>query len=371
MNLQSAPVEISLKGRLGAFSLDVAFQAAGTGVTAIFGRSGSGKTSVLRAIAGLERFEGRISVADEVWQDGQTFIPPHRRAVGYVFQEASLFPHLSVRRNLVFGAKRTKDGLDVAGFDRVVDLLGLEPLLHRDTAKLSGGERQRVAMGRAILSRPKILLMDEPLSGLDQSAKNAILPFVEALHASLGIPVFFVSHDIVEVERLADDIVVLEKGKLVSQGPLKQILIDRDLGFATERDAAAVLTGEVISYDEEDGIAGLDIRGQTVFAAMEDAPAIGTRRRLRIEASDVSLTRDPAAPSTILNRLDVTIRGIENAGRAHVAVLLALADDSDTAFVASVSKRSASRMELKVGERLTAQIKSVSLATSLRRSGSL
>ncbi|MEN3791549.1 molybdenum ABC transporter ATP-binding protein [Fulvimarina sp. MAC3] len=362
------PVEVALKGRLGDFSLDVAFEAAGTGVTAIFGRSGSGKTSVLRAIAGLERFEGRIVVGADIWQDEKTFRPPHKRAAGYVFQEASLFPHLSVRKNLAFGARRTSAGLDDAGFDQVVALLGLEPLLHRDTAKLSGGERQRVAMGRAILSQPKILLMDEPLSGLDQEAKNAILPFVEALHASLGIPVLFVSHDMTEVERLADDIIVLERGRIARAGPLREVLVDRDFGFATDRDAAAILSAAVTSYDKEDGIAELDLGGQTVFVALEEAPVIGTRRRLRIEASDVSLTRDRTAASTILNRLDVTIRGIENSGRAHVAILLALGDGKTSAFVASVSKRSASRMDLKTGERLTAQIKSVSLATSLRRS---
>ncbi|MER0237851.1 molybdenum ABC transporter ATP-binding protein [Fulvimarina sp. MAC8] len=367
MSLTPDPVEVVLKGRLGDFTLDLAFKAAGTGVTAIFGRSGSGKTSVLRAIAGLERFEGKISVGGEIWQDAQTFLPPHRRAVGYVFQEASLFPHLSVRKNLAFGARRTKPGVDKASLDHVIELLGLETLLHRDTTKLSGGERQRVAMGRAVLSHPKILLMDEPLSGLDQTAKNAILPFVEALHAGLGIPVLFVSHEMSEVERLADDIVVLENGRVASAGPLRQVLLDRDLGFATERDAAAVLSGTVTAYDESDGIAELDLGGQTVFAAMEEAPVIGARRRLRIEASDVSLTRDAAAASTILNRLDVTILGIESSGRAHVAVLLALGNDGNSAFVASVSKRSASHMNLKVGERLIAQVKSVSLATSYRR----
>ncbi|EAU42607.1 Molybdate ABC transporter, ATP-binding protein [Fulvimarina pelagi HTCC2506] len=367
MSKKADMVEVALKGRLGEFSLDVAFTAAGGGVTAIFGRSGSGKTSVLRAIAGLERFEGRVVVAGKVWQDESQFVPPHRRAVGYVFQEASLFAHLSVRKNLTFGARRTRDGVDKANLDRTIDLLGLGPLLHRDTGNLSGGERQRVAMGRAILSRPKILLMDEPLSGLDQAAKNAILPFVEALHASLGIPVLFVSHDMGEVERLADDIVVLENGHVASAGPLRKVLVDRSLGFATERDATAILSGNVIAYDESDGIAELDLGGQRIYMAMDETPEIGTRRRLRIEASDVSLTRATAADSTILNRLDVTILGIETSGRAHVAVLLALGTGSESAFVASVSKRSALRLELRVGERLTAQVKSVSLATSYRR----
>ncbi len=206
-------VEAHFSGRIGGFALDVGFAAPETGVTALFGPSGCGKTTVLRCIAGLERLEyGHFSLsATEVWQDGFRFLPPHRRAVGYVFQEASLFPHLSVTANLRFGQKRAADRGIV--FDEVVTLLGLSRLLGRVPARLSGGERQRVAIGRALLSQPRLLLMDEPLSALDRISKDEILPYLERLYDALSIPVIYVSHDLAEVERLADHLVLLSAGR--------------------------------------------------------------------------------------------------------------------------------------------------------------
>ena len=198
-------------GQLGAFKLDADFAVAPRGITALVGPSGSGKTTVLRCIAGLERLTGALTVGGVIWQDERTFLAPHRRAVGYVFQEASLLPHLSVHGNLVFGEKRTKGG-PILTFDQAVDLLGLAALLGRSTERLSGGERQRVAIGRALLSAPKLLLMDEPMSGLDVDSKAEILPYLERLHETLALPLLYVSHDLGEVARLADHVLHMRAG---------------------------------------------------------------------------------------------------------------------------------------------------------------
>jgi molybdate transport system ATP-binding protein len=201
-------------GQLGEFSLDAAFEAPLDGVTALVGPSGSGKTSVLRCIAGLERLAGRLTVAGEVWQDDHRFLPTWRRPVGYVFQEASLFSHLPVHGNLLYGLKRA--GAGSITLADVTELLGLAPLLDRSTQRLSGGERQRVAMARALLSQPKLLLMDEPLAGLDQEAKGEILPYLERLAEAHTLPIFYVSHDEAEVARLADRTIRMRQGRVTS-----------------------------------------------------------------------------------------------------------------------------------------------------------
>lgn len=210
------------RGRLGNFTLDAELSLPATGVTAIFGPSGCGKTSVARCIAGLQRMaDGFCAVDGEIWQDRHSFRPVHRRPIGYVFQEASLFPHLSVRGNLLFGAPKTA-GAQIA-FDEVVDLLGLAALLDRSPHRLSGGERQRVAIGRALLSQPKLLLMDEPLAALDHATKSEILPFLERVRDRLSLPVFYISHDMTEIERFADHLVLMEQGRVVGSGPLPSL----------------------------------------------------------------------------------------------------------------------------------------------------
>ena len=206
-------VEGEFKGPLGAFALDVAFALEASGITALSGPSGSGKTTLLRCIAGLTRLPGRLTVDGEVWQDARTFLAPHRRPVGVVFQEASLLAHLSVRGNLTYGARRAGAKTGV-GFDDTVDLLGLAPLLDRAPTNLSGGERQRVALGRALLTQPKLLLMDEPLSSLDAAAKAEILPYLERLHRALAIPALYISHDPGEIARLADRVLYMEGGRV-------------------------------------------------------------------------------------------------------------------------------------------------------------
>ncbi|MCE7027398.1 molybdenum ABC transporter ATP-binding protein [Jiella avicenniae] len=357
-------LDVALAGRRGDFAIDAAFTAPARGVTALFGPSGSGKTSILRAIAGLTRLDGRVRVAGETWQEGARFLPPHRRALGYVFQEASLFSHLSVDGNLAYGARRSPGGVDAAMRREVIDLLSLDRLMSRAVADLSGGERQRVAIGRAILSRPRLLLMDEPLSGLDHRAKDEILPFIERLAAGLDLPILYVSHDLAEIERLADRIVVVADGKVRASGPLNAALTDLGLGFVRDPRAAAVLPARVVAFSQEDGLAELDLGGQRVFVDGSGPEEIGLERRLRIVASDVSLARAPLASSTILNILGVEILAIEPGGRADLAILLALDGAPDLTFMAKVTRRSAARLSLAPGDRLHAQIKSVSLATS-------
>jgi molybdate transport system ATP-binding protein len=208
-------VEGRFCGKVGAFSLDVEFKLAPSGITALSGPSGSGKTTLLRCLAGLTRLPGSLYVGDEVWQDPHKFTAPHRRAVGVVFQEASLLAHLSVRGNLTYGARRTSAKAEI-GFDDTVELLGLAPLLARSVANLSGGERQRVALGRALLSQPRLLLMDEPLSSLDAGSKAEILPYLERLHRSLAIPALYISHDAGEIARLADRVIHMQGGRIVA-----------------------------------------------------------------------------------------------------------------------------------------------------------
>jgi len=207
-------IEARFEGRLGDFTLDVTLSTPASGVTVLFGPSGCGKTTLLRCLAGLTRLSGRLRVGDEVWQEGRAFTPPHRRGVGYVFQDAALFEHLSVRGNLLYGRKRAGLGAD-AEFDRLVHLLGLEALLERGPGKLSGGERQRVAIGRALLSEPRLLLMDEPLASVDAARKAEVLPYIEALRREARAPVFYVTHDVTEAARVGDRILLMRDGRLV------------------------------------------------------------------------------------------------------------------------------------------------------------
>ena len=261
-------VEVAFCGQLGAFRLDVRFTVPGRGVTALFGPSGCGKTTVLRCIAGLQRLAGRCVVGGEVWQDAGRFLPAHRRAVGYVFQEASLFPHLSVRRNLLFGAPRPGGAPPGLGVEEVTALLGLQRLLERSPRHLSGGERQRVAIGRALLSGPRLLLMDEPLSALDRGTRDEILPFLERLHDTLALPIIYVSHDMTEVERLADHLVLMQAGGVLATGPLEALQSDPGLTLAAARDAAVSLDGVVAGFDPRYGLLSIEVARRNLAGAV-------------------------------------------------------------------------------------------------------
>jgi molybdate transport system ATP-binding protein len=350
-------IRVAFRGRLGRFALDAAFTTPAIGITALFGPSGCGKTTVLRCIAGLQRLEGSCAIGGDVWQDAKTFRPTHRRPIGYVFQEASLFPHLSVRRNLAYGAGDAEAG--GIGFDEVTALLGIEHLLERAPRNLSGGERQRVAIGRALLSQPKLLLMDEPLSALDRDTKSEILPFLERLHETLRLPIVYVSHDMAEVERLADHLVLLQAGRVIAAGPLRTLQSDPSLPIATARDAAVMLEGVAESYDEADGLLTLAVGGQRFLVPAAGA-ALGRTQRLRIAAGDVSLARERPAASTILNIVPVRIVSATPLGRHEVLAVLGLAGEAR--LLARVTRRSWQRLELGEGLQVYAQIKSVALA---------
>ena len=352
-------IQAAFRGTLGQFRLDASFTVPATGVTALFGPSGCGKTTVLRCIAGLQRLpEGFCAIDGEVWQDKTSFRPTHERPIGYVFQEASLFPHLSVRRNLLYGAPR---GGAIA-FDEVLELLGLENLLDRSPHNLSGGERQRVAVGRALLSQPKLLLMDEPLSALDRLTKDEILPFLERLHERLSLPVIYVSHDMTELERLADHLVLMQAGGVVAVGPLNAVQSDPSLPLAASRDAAVSFDAVADAYDAAYGILTMRIEGGRLLVPAAPVPA-GERRRLRIAASDVSLAREPPRASSILNVLPARILSKTPIGQNEIIVLLTLtADGSGARLLARITRRSWEHLGLAEGMSVFAQVKGVSLA---------
>jgi molybdate transport system ATP-binding protein len=362
----SDAIRIGFRGHLGKFELDVAFTMPATGVTALFGPSGCGKTTVLRCIAGLNRLDGLCAINGDLWQGEGSFRPPHQRPVGYVFQEASLFPHFSVRRNLLYGAPRDRSCTDRIGFDDVTNLLSLAALLDRAPANLSGGERQRVAVGRALLSQPRLLLMDEPLSALDRETKDEILPFLERLHESLSLPVIYVSHDMTEVERLADHLVLMQSGRVIASGRLSEIQSDTSLPLARSRDAAVTVDTAAETYDAEYGLATFE-RGATRFIVPAPPQLRGARRRLRIAASDVSLARNRAIESTILNILPASIVKASRIGDQEMLAVLSLDGDRDgPRLLARVTRRSWERLGLAEGAALYAQIKSIALAPATR-----
>ncbi len=359
----AAGLTAAFAGRLGGFELDVRFAVPARGVTALFGPSGCGKTTVLRCVAGLTRLPvGELVVDGEVWQRGRRFLPPHRRPVGYVFQDARLFPHLSVTGNLRFGHKRTTTPGQPVAFDEVAALLGLADLLDRPIGVLSGGERQRVAIGRALLSKPRLLLMDEPVSALDRISKNEILPYLEALHAALDLPVLYVSHDLAEVERLADTMVLMTPGRVQAVGPLADLLADPSLPLYRLPDAASVLDGVVVAEDATYGLSMLRVAGQTLFVPGR-AGGAGSRRRLRIAASDVSLWRGRAPrDSSILNVLPARITGAKPDEVATISVFLALGREGDgPALIARITRKSWDELGFWPGDQVHAMIKSVAL----------
>ncbi|HXN32002.1 MAG TPA: molybdenum ABC transporter ATP-binding protein, partial [Polyangiaceae bacterium] len=262
------------------------------GITALFGASGSGKTTCLRVLAGLERARGTIRVGGVCWQDDDRglFVPTHGRAVGYVFQDPSLFPHLSVRGNLEYGRKRSKSDRALADPKAVVDLLGIDPLLERAPANLSGGESQRVAIARALLAGPRLLLMDEPLASQDLARKAEILPYIERLRDELSIPIIYVSHSLDEVARLASHVVLLDGGRTVASGPTNETLARLDLPMARLDDSGVVIDARVAEHDERDQLTRVDFGDGSLWVGRVNRPN-GASVRVRVLARDVSLAR--------------------------------------------------------------------------------
>jgi molybdate transport system ATP-binding protein len=356
-------IDLQLKLNYSGFALDVDLQLPGRGVTALYGHSGSGKTTCLRCIAGLEKADqGFIRVNDEVWQDSanKTFVAPHKRALGYVFQEASLFPHLSVLANLEFGLKRIPKQQRRVDMAHATELLGIAHLLDRHPQHLSGGERQRVGMARALLTSPQLLLMDEPLAALDARRKNEILPYLQRLHDELEIPVLYVSHSQDEVARLADHIVLLSDGKALASGPIGQTLARLDLPLAQGDDAGVVIEGRVSAYDADYQLLDLQLPDCPLNIRVPHTPLpVGQALRCKVQARDVSLSLDSIGHSSILNRLPVTLvseMAADNA--AHVLLRL---DAAGTPLLARITRYSRDQLQLHPGQALWAQIKAVAV----------
>ncbi len=342
------------------FTLEVELTLPGRGITGLFGHSGSGKTTCLRAMAGLERAsDGYFAIGNEVWQDESRghFVPPHQRALGVVFQEASLFPHLSVRGNMQFGEKRAPKSESRFALPEIAELLGIEHLLERSPGQLSGGERQRVAIARALLASPRILLLDEPLAALDLKRKLEILPYLERLHRELSLPIIYVSHSPDEVARLADHLVLLDQGKLVASGPLKQVLSRIDLPAAFADDAGVVIETRVAAHAADD-LSRLEFPGGEIHVSRRDE-SIGAPLRCRIHARDVSLTLLPPVDTSILNSVAATVVDLAPTDTpGHVLVRLDVAGE---ALLARITRRSAEKLQIRPGLALRAQIKAVAL----------
>ncbi|MGH1470764.1 MAG: molybdenum ABC transporter ATP-binding protein [Cellvibrionaceae bacterium] len=351
------------------FSLDVDIDIPATGITAIFGHSGSGKTTLLRAMAGLDVVEhGRMMIGNDVWQDSekQIWVAPHQRSIGYVFQEASLLPHLSARRNLEYAVKRSKkiieSGIDnnalPIDFDYVVRLLGLEAILDRKPNQLSGGERQRVAIAQALLIQPKLLLMDEPLASLDSARKKEIIPYIEKLKTELQIPIIFVSHSPDEVARLADHLVVLEQGKVITSGDLKDTLARVDLPIKLGDETGVVVDVSIDAKDLKWKLMSAAFSGGKIWVK-DQGEKIGDFARLRILAKDVSLSLTQHTDSSIANILSVSICDIKRSDDDGTALVKVMA--SDTVILSRITLRSLDHLNLKVGDTVWAQVKSVAL----------
>jgi molybdate transport system ATP-binding protein len=353
-------IQLRLAVRHPGFALDVSLTLPGRGITALFGPSGCGKTSCLRAIAGLDRVaDGHVAIDGEVWQDERRklFVPAHRRAIGYVFQEPSLFAHLSVRGNLDYGFHRAgrPQAVDAAG---IVEMLGIGALLDRHPDALSGGERQRVAIARALMGQPRLLLLDEPLAALDAARKAEILPYLARLRDTLAMPAIYVSHALDEVAQLADHLVLLGGAHGVQDGPLREMLARLDLAAEFADDPGVVIDTTVAAHDDVDHLSRLDFNGGAIHVARRPE-AVGQRLRYRIHARDASLALVQPEASSILNVLHAEVIGMAATETpAHVLVRL---QAGDTPLLARISRRSWRTLQLAPGQAVWLQIKSAAL----------
>ncbi|KPK37211.1 MAG: molybdenum ABC transporter ATP-binding protein [Gammaproteobacteria bacterium SG8_47] len=351
-------IEARFRVDRGEFLLDVDLSISAEGVSALFGPSGCGKTTLLRAIAGLDRHRnGYLRIGDETWQEADRFVAPHRRRLGYVFQEPSLFGHLNVRSNVEYGAKRVPSSQRKVSVDKAIDLVAIGHLLERSPGTLSGGERQRVAIARALAVSPRLLLMDEPLTALDQAGKQEILPYLESLHDELEIPVIYVSHTREELARLADQLVLLEAGHVVATGTVDEMFTRLDLPLAHGSDADAIVEAVVVGHDEHYNLTYLDSAAGRVSVAGR-ALQVGDCARLRLAARDVSLTLEHQSGTSILNIFPAVVDELTAEGDAQVTVRLLA---GGVPLLARITRKSAAELTLRPGTSVYAQVKSVAL----------
>nr|VFK44689.1 MAG: molybdate transport system ATP-binding protein [Candidatus Kentron sp. SD] len=344
----------------GTFRFDAAHEIPGAGVIGLFGRSGSGKTTLLRCIAGIERVaKGFFEVNGECWQDTSKkfFVAPHKRALGYVFQDGYLFPHMRVRANLFYGYRRTPRRHRHVEPREIIELLGLSSLLDRYPDTLSGGERQRVGIGRALLCSPRLLLMDEPMAGLDRARKGEIMPYLEGLRANFSIPILYVTHDIAELIRIADWLVFMENGQIPASGPLEGMLSRMDSDITGQEDAGAVLQVRVIGHDDTFHLTEVEFPGGRLLIPRLPRKT-GEQLRLRVHARDVSLMLDPPGRTSILNVVTATITELSTRTPGRVLVKL---DAGGIPLLAWITEKSCHNLGLRAGVAVHAQIKSVAL----------
>lgn len=348
-------IDIDFSLTLPGFELEVRTPLPAHGISALFGPSGCGKSTFLRCLAGLTRPQrGRLVVNGTIWQDENHFLPPHRRPVGMVFQDAALFPHLNVQQNLDFGARRSRQ--KARGTDDLIELLGISHLLKRSTGTLSGGEKQRVAIARALFSAPQLLLLDEPLAAIDARRKHELLPYLDAVHRHLDIPVVYVSHAPEEVARLADHIIQLSNGRVSSAGPAMEIFPRLELPFSQEEGVFTLLAGTIHAQDDNDHLTQVDIGdGHALWVRRIDKP-IGSQVRVRLLARDISLALIATHESSILNTLDSEVVGMEESAPGRMLVRLKL---GNTTLLSRITTRSARALGLALGQRVYAQIKGV------------
>jgi len=348
-----------LVDKSGVSFLDIDTTMPTSGITAIFGHSGSGKTSLLRCIAGLEKAQqGQLIVNETCWQDANTFLPTHKRPIGYVFQEASLFPHLSAQKNLNYAVKRADQIVSPEFYQRVIEVMGLAGILNRYPSQLSGGERQRIAIARALLIQPRLLLMDEPLAALDHQRKQEILPYLERLHKSFDIPILYVSHSMDEVARLADHILVLDQGKVVAEGELTEVFSRIDLPQRLEEESGVILNGKVIEKDQQWQLMRVAFAEGHIWLP-DSGETLEQEVRIRVLAKDVSLALSNHDDSSIVNRIPVAVSEIKSdQDKAMSLVRLAMGSDY---LVSKLTQKSVHNLDLSIGLKVWAQIKSVAI----------
>ncbi len=351
-------IEARFRLERGTFTLDIDLTLPETGITALFGPSGCGKTTLLRVIAGLEKPRaGYLRIGAGTWQDDEHFLPPHKRAVGYVFQEPSLFPHMSVRENIAYGLERVPRNERRISLSRAVELMDIGHLLDRRPQGLSGGEAQRVAIARALAVNPVLLLMDEPLAALDSSRKHGILPLLNALQRELSLPVLYVSHARDEIARIADHLVLMKDGRIRASGALNDLFTRLDLDLARGPETESVIEATVTGYDSDYALSYLDFPGGR-FAIAGNALPPGQRMRLQVPARDVSLTLERQHGTSILNIFPATVDDMQPDGPAQMTVRLLI---GPVPVLARVTRKSATELGLSRGMNVHAQIKSVAL----------
>ena len=350
-------IECKIQIHLESFILDANFSIPDRGITVVFGPSGSGKTTLLRAIAGLEKSDkGFLKIGDSVWQEGENFLATHKRQIGYVFQDASLFDHLDVKGNLNFVIKRAV-GLKEDFIESIHNLLEIKSLLNRRTTQLSGGERQRVAIARALLTNPKILLLDEPLSALDMKRKNEILPYLDSIHNDLEIPILYVTHSQSEMSRLADHLLLIEDGHIIGSGPVNDMLTRFDMPLSHGAEAVSIIEAKVVGCEAKFNLMHLEFLGGQ-FVVPDNGFPVQTRVRIRVVARDVSLTKSKQVDTSILNIFPATVQETVPEGEAQVMVRLEI---KETILLACITRMSSYKLRLDKGTKVFVQVKSVAI----------